>query len=234
MARITHLVILLILSSFLIADCARHTHKHHKHSSVGKKATTTSTAKKSSITVVSSSKKTSANSGITLVGGNKYKPASPSSSSSGGTDLKATAQAALQYLSKVPGLSGYADLLNTVFTFYDALQEVTVLLPMRPDTLYGTYKKNYTKEQQQQVASYHILALRCNFADLRQLPNGEELFTLEGSSVIKQAPAGSYLTLLSDNSTAFPAVVVAPNLYNNSNFIVHGISRMLMPSDFSQ
>ena len=169
-----------------------------------------------------------------MVGGNKYKPAPSSSSSSGNTDLKATAQAALQYLSKIPALSGYADLLNTVFTFYDALQEVTVLLPMRPDMLYNTYKSNYTKEQQQQVASYHILALRYNFADLRQLGNGEELFTLEGSSVIKQGPAGTYLTLLSDNSTAFPAVVVAPNLYNNTNFIVHGISRMLMPSDFSE
>ena len=168
---------------------------------------------------------------LVVVGGNNVPKFVPLSSSSS-IYYKANAQAALQALSKIPALSKYTD-LNTIFSFYDALVEMTVLLPMRPDNLYNA-SKNYTQEQQQLVASYHILGMRYNFADMRNLPDGEELFTLEGSSIVKQGPAGSYLVILSDNSTSVPAVVVAPNLYNNINFIVHGISRMLTPPDFLQ
>ena len=224
MAAINRVVLFLAFASLLVAEAARHPAKAH---SAGKKTST------GGITVVNAKPSSQAKTqSIVVVGGNNVPKSAPSSSSSS-TDYKANAQAALQALSKIPALSKYADLLNTIFSFYDALVEVTVLLPMRPDNLYNAYK-NYTQEQQQLVASYHILGMRYNFVDMKNLPNGEELFTLEGSSIVKQGPAGSYLVMMSDNSTTVPAVVVAPNLYNNTNFIVHGISRMLTPPDFSQ
>ena len=224
MAAINRIVLVLAFASLFVADAARHPVKAQP---AAKKPST------GGITVVntqaSSQPKTQS---IVVVGGNGVPKSAPPSSGTS-TDYKAKAQAALQALSKIPALSKYTDLLNAIFSFYDALVEVTILLPMRPDNLYNAYK-NYTQEQQQLVASYHIVGMRYNFAALRNLPNGEELFTLEGSSIVKQGPAGSYLVMMSDNSTTVPAVVVAPNLYNNTNFIVHGISRMLTPPDFSQ
>lgn len=153
-----------------------------------------------------------------------------------GFDYIAAAEKALKFLGTIPALKNYTDLLQGVFDLYTSglLDDVTIFVPMRPDSLYTAYK-NFTAEQQQQVASYHISVLRYTWKGLRDLNDKEELFTLEGNSITKTGVTGGYLVLLDDQSKAkLPAAVIAPNLFSNSKFVVHGISRMLFPSDFTQ
>lgn len=130
---------------------------------------------------------------------------------------------------RVKAFGVISDFVDLIMTSIVPLNDVTVLLPMEPRTL--RFMMNaFSYQKQQQLTAYHVLDGRYNYRKLRRLPNGKQLKTLEGKTLIKRGRQRGLLTGLKGKGRMV-ARIVMPHLFNGSQFMIHGISHVVVPAD---
>ena len=116
-------------------------------------------------------------------------------------------------------------------TYQIPLSGVTILVPIAiPQLIF--ILRSLSSDQQTALLTYHVIVQRAPWKVLRDAEQGATFATFAGADLIKYGRLNSSLVMLMDKGP-LPKPLVIPNLFVNADLVLHAVSEVLVPSDFT-